>query len=204
MKFDESTREPTEWLITYRYNANEAKCPRVLLIGDSICNGYQEKVRDKLAGKAYVSFIATSRCLTDPYYAEDLARILERDTYEVIHFNNGLHSLKVNEEFWESELCRTLALIKEKASGASVIWATSTPLCDPEMTRKVVTLNAIAARVMQEEKIPINDLFGLMNPMDRSEYWVDTFHYNDAAKQIQADRVALAISQASAAFSEKR
>ena len=33
-------RENIEWSITYSYNATETGKPRVLLIGDSICNGY--------------------------------------------------------------------------------------------------------------------------------------------------------------------
>ncbi len=48
-------REATEWSTSYWYNANENRLPRILLIGDSICNGYQSMVKDKLAGVAYTS-----------------------------------------------------------------------------------------------------------------------------------------------------
>lgn len=38
-------RESIEWSTTYSYNATDTINPRVLLIGDSICNGYQSAVR---------------------------------------------------------------------------------------------------------------------------------------------------------------
>ena len=40
----EHPRENTEWIVSYAYNANDAKLPRVLLVGDSICNGYSGDV----------------------------------------------------------------------------------------------------------------------------------------------------------------
>ena len=50
--------ENTEWSISYAYHLTDAKknLPRVLLVGDSICQGYQGKVAAKLDGKANVTY----------------------------------------------------------------------------------------------------------------------------------------------------
>ena len=198
-------REGTEWMTSYAYNANDTSLPRVLLVGDSICNGYQTFVRDELAGTANVSFYATSKCVTDPTYLKSLSFMLEEYDYKVVHFNNGLHSLSTDRKAWESGLVAALNLIKEKGKGAKIIWATSTPLKNPDLTAKTKELNLIADRVMQVNTILIDDLFALMDPLDRNGFWVDTYHFNEAAKKMQAKqiadfvRTALGASKASAA-----
>lgn len=189
------SREGTEWTMVYWYNANDSKLPRILLIGDSICNGYNTFVRDELAGTAYVSFYATSKCASDPSYLKELAYILGEYRYDVIHFNNGLHSLNTDRKEWEAGLRAALALIQEKAKDSKIIWASSTPLKDAALTEKAKELNEIAASVMRESGIPTDDLFALMDPMDRS-LWTDTYHYNTDGRKMQGKKVADAVREA--------
>lgn len=201
----EHPREATEWIVSYAYNANDSKLPRVLLIGDSICNAYSGDVCKELAGTAYVTFFATSKCVCDKSYLRSLAFFLDEYDYALIHFNNGLHSLSSNRQDWETCLRAAIKLIKEKGKGAKIIWASSTPLKDPKLTEKAMELNAIAARVMNEEGVPTDDLFALMNPLDRDTNWSDTFHFKGEAKKMQAKvigeciRKALGTGKASAA-----
>ncbi len=185
----ERQREGTEWSITYAFDANQTKLPRVLLIGDSICNGYHSLVKEELAGSAYTSFWATSKCVTDRSYLKELTYLLEEYDYAVIHFNNGLHSLDTDRVTWEASLREVIRTLREKGKGAKLVWASSTPLKDPALTAKAKELNAIAARVMQENGIPTNDLFGLMDPQDRT-LWSDTYHYHEPGRRMQAKQVA--------------
>jgi len=189
-------REATEWIVSYAYQANDARLPRVLLIGDSICNGYSKEVCQELAGKAYVTFFATSKCVCDASYLRALACFLDEADYAVIHFNNGLHSLSSNRRDWEACLRAAIRLIKEKRRGAKLFWASSTPLKNPQLTEKAKELNAIAARVMTEEGVPTNDLFALMDPLDRERHWGDTFHFKGPAKAMQAKAVADCVRRA--------
>ncbi len=189
-------REATEWIVSYWYNADCNDRPRVLLIGDSICNGYQPFVRDELAGTAYVAFYASSKCVTDRSYLRELSYILDEYDYAVIHYNNGLHSLLTDPLRWEAGLRAALQLIREKGKGAKLIWASSTPVDKPDAPEKVNALNAIAARVARELNIPVNDLFALMDPLDRRTFWVDPYHYNDDGKKMQARQVADAVLSA--------
>lgn len=191
----ERQREATEWSITYAYQTNETGLPRVLLIGDSICNSYQIGVRDALKGTATTSFWATSKCLTDRSYLKELSFILDEYPYAVIHVNNGLHSLDTDRAAWAAALREVVAVLRTRGGGARLIWATSTPLRDPALTAKAQALNAIAAEVMDEAGLPTNDLFTLMDPQDRA-LWRDVFHFGDAGRQMLAERVAEAVRAA--------
>jgi hypothetical protein len=192
----ERRREGTEWDISYWYNANQNELPRILLVGDSITNGYQSLVRNELAGSAYVSFYATSKCVTDRSYLKALSYILDEYDYAVVHFNNGLHSLGTDPADWEKGLRDAFALIREKEPQAKIIWGSSTPLKDPDRTQKAIALNEVAAKVCQELGIPTDDLFALMDPLDREKDWADTYHFRGPAKQMQAKQVADVIRRA--------
>ncbi len=192
----EHPRENTEWITSYAYNANDTKLPRVLLIGDSICNGYNKEVCNELAGTASVTFFATSKCVCDKSYLRSLAFFLDEADYAVVHFNNGLHSLSSDRQDWETCLRASVKLIKAKGKGAKIFWASSTPLKDPALTAKAKELNAIAARVMAEEGIPTDDLFALMDPLDRDANWSDTFHFKGEAKKMQAKAIADCVRKA--------
>ncbi len=186
----ERRREGTEWLMYRSYNANSDKLPRVLLVGDSITNGYHKRVMKKLAGTAYVTLCASSKCVSDRTYLRELGYVLGENDYNIIHFNNGLHSLGSDRKEWEAGLRAALDLLKAKGKGAKIIWATSTPLKVAEKTEKAKELNSIAAKVMKEYNIPTDDLFVTMDKLDRNKYWRDTYHYKPAAIEMQAQQVA--------------
>lgn len=183
-------REGTEWDTAYWYNAADDRLPRVLLLGDSICNGYQTDVRNELAGVAYVAFWATSKCATDRSYLKQLAYILEEYPYKVVHFNNGLHSLVTDPVAWEAGVRAALALIREKAPDAKIIWASSTPIKDENRMPRVKALNEIGDRIAKENQLPVDDLFALMDPQDRATFWTDTYHFSPEARKLQAKQVA--------------
>jgi hypothetical protein len=188
----ERQREAIEWSITYWFNATDTQLPRILLVGDSICNGYHGQVREELDGTAYTSFWASSRCVTDRSYIKELTHLLDEYAYAVIHFNNGLHSLDTDRATWAAALDDVIAVLKAKGRGAKLVWASSTPLTDPALTAKAQELNAIAARVMAKHGIPTNDLFALVAPMGK-EQWCDVYHYHEPAKRLQAKQVAAAV-----------
>jgi hypothetical protein len=182
----------TEWVRIYHFDAGEDKLPRVLLIGDSICNGYSRAVGKKLKGIAYVSHFVTSKCVAERSYQRELSFVLDNDEfkYDVIHFNNGLHSFNTSNSDWEAGLRSILKLLREKAGNAKIIWGSSTPVRNKSKTEKVKEMNLIAARVMKEEGIPINDLFTLTNQANPAELWTDGVHYNKQGTDIQGEQVA--------------
>ena len=183
-------REGIEWSITYAFDATDISRPRVLLIGDSICNGYNGRVRDLLAGTVNVSFWASSKCVTDPDYFRELDFILDARPYDAVCFNNGLHSLTTDRAEWDTAYASALAFIRAKLPEAKVALTLSTPLKDPTLTKISASLNETVLRLAREEGLPVIDLFSAMDPLDRETYWSDTYHFRAEAIEIQAQRIA--------------
>jgi len=115
-----------------------AGLPRVLLIGDSISMGYTLPVRKLLEGKANVHRILTNGGPTKNGVA-NIEKWLGGGKWDVIHFNWGIHDLKympdgkrqVEPAGYEANLRKLVA--RMKATGAKLIWATTTPIPDGEL-----------------------------------------------------------------------
>ena len=194
-----SGRENIEWSIGYGFHLTDAKkdLPRVLLVGDSICNGYQGGVQRLLEGKANVTYWISSYCVTSPRYRKLLGFYLDDAQYEVIHLNNGLHSLDTDGKAWGNALYETLLFIRTRQPKARIIWATSTPTCDSAKTEKVRALNARAARIVEAVGgISTDDLFALCDPLDRGKNWRDKVHFKSGAANRQAQQVSEALLKA--------
>lgn len=192
-------REAVEWENSWMDGTGDANLPRVLLIGDSVCNAYQGEVRKRLAGVARVDYWASSKCLTDRSYLTALKYRLDEARYRVVHFNNGLHSIEdtTNPAEWANRLRDALRLIRARGRGARTIWATSTPVRDAGRLRdNVVRLNELGRVVAAEEGATLNDLFALMDPLPREEYWSDMYHYQPKGVAKEADQVAAKIRAA--------
>ena len=183
-------REATEWSITYSYRATETDKPRVLLIGDSICNGYNGKVRELLEGKVNVSFWASSKCVTDPAYFRELDFMLDAYPYDIISFNNGLHSLTTDRKEWDAAYRAAVSFIRAKLPDALLFLTTSTPLKDAELTAVAASLNETVHKIADDDILPEIDLFELMNGCDRDEFWSDTYHFKSEGIAMQAECIA--------------
>ena len=184
--------ENVEWSIAYAFNLTDANkdLPRALLVGDSICNGYQERVRELTRGVCNISYWISSYCVTSPEYLRLLDFHLSADSYEVVHFNNGLHSLGTDTRAWAAALKEAFQLIRRRQPQARIVWTTSTPLKDVAKTVKVRELNAAAAEVVKEiGGIETDDLFALLDPLDRESNWRDVFHHRPAAIELEAKQV---------------
>lgn len=183
-------RESIEWSINYQYNALDTVHPRVLLIGDSICNGYQDAVRARLDGLVNVSFWASSQCVTDPDYFRDLDRVLRIMPCAMVCFNNGLHSLVSDREEWTQAYSAAVDFIADSLPEAKLSLTLCTPLTDPDKTAISAELNDFAREVAADCNLPVIDLFTPMNALERGRYWRDVYHFTPEAIAMQADIIA--------------
>ncbi len=191
--------ENIEWSVAYAYGLADATkdLPRVLLVGDSICNGYQGRVRELLKGKMNVSYWISSYCVTSAAYLPLLTVYLEEAKYDVIHFNNGLHSLGTPTAAYEKGVRRVFQLIREKQPDAKLVWCTSTPLTNEVKTAKCRALNVAAAKVVAElGGIETDDLFSLLDPLDRTANWSDEYHHREAVQKKEAAQVTASVLSA--------
>jgi len=167
--------------------------PRVFIVGDSISGGYRDFVKNALEGRVNVSWWSSSYCVTSPSYLKFLEIYLDEAKYDVIHINNGLHSLGTPTGDYARELETALRLIRRKQPNAKIVWATSTPL-KGERTKKVRELNAAAAAVVARmDGIATDDLFALLDPLDRDANWADEYHHKGDARKMTANKVTEAI-----------
>ena len=88
-------REAIEWCDIWITHANETNLPRVLLIGDSIVRDYYPEVEKRLAGKAFVGRLATSRFVADAVLLKEIETVLDGTKFDVIVFNNGMHGCSI-------------------------------------------------------------------------------------------------------------
>jgi lysophospholipase L1-like esterase len=179
--------------------------PRLLLIGDSISMGYTEPVRKLLAGKFTVQRIAenggpTSRGVTN------LEKWLGSGKWDVIHFNFGLHDLRIMEDTgrqqappadYAANLRQIVARLKQ--TGARLIWASTTPVPAGKLTPErrpadVVAYNEAAARVMQENGIEVDDLYGFALPQLEKIQRPANVHFTDPGSAVLAEQVVRSIS----------
>jgi lysophospholipase L1-like esterase len=168
----------------------------VLLIGDSITRGYFGEVEKQLTGKAYCARLTTSKCVSDPFFPDEVQLLLKQYKFTVIHFNNGLHGWGYTEEQYRDGLLRLMDTLKEHAGSAKLIWATTTPIRNSnnleqvsDRTERVRARNRIAAEIMQERGIPTDDLYGAVE--EHPEFFAgDGVHYNSKGRQVQAKQVA--------------
>jgi len=167
----EPKREGIEWIDMWVPSSDKADLPHVLLIGDSISRGYYPVVEKALAGKAYVARYATSQFLSDPFLLENLRQLLSQMKFDVIHVNNGLHGLSYGEDDYRAALPAFLAVIREGAPQAKLIWASSTPASVANhieqigpLTERIKARNAAAHECVAAAGIPEDDLFALAFP----------------------------------------
>jgi acyl-CoA thioesterase-1 len=177
----------------------------VLLIGDSISAGYAEPVRQLLQGRFDVRRIPENGATT----VNGLNRIdswLGDTKWDVIHFNFGLHDLKIMEDgrrqvdlaAYEANLGRLAARLK--ATGARLIWASTTPVPDtkvspPRRSSDVPLFNTAARRVMEANRIEINDLYSFALPQLERIQTPANVHFSREGSAELARQVAAAIGK---------
>ena len=181
--------------------------PRVLLIGDSISIGYTLPVRERLAGKANVHRPAAN-CGPTTRGLKNLDTWLGEGTWDVIHFNFGLHDLKyiddagkntapdkghqqVSIEKYEQNLEKLTERLKQ--AGAVLIFATTTPVPPGEPQRlhdDAIRYNQAALRVMARHGARINDLHAFCLPRLKEIQRPGDVHFTAAGYDALAEEVA--------------
>ena len=186
--------------------ADDPKLPRVLLIGDSISMGYTIPVRRLLQGKASVHRIPENGGPTTNGLAK-LPKWLGDGKWDVIHFNWGLHDLKlmtggkhqVSVEAYENNLRELVRRLK--GTGAKLIWASTTPVPEgklnpPRANADVLAYNAIARRIMEENQIVTDDLYRFVLPQLSKIQRPENVHFTSEGSDALAQQVATSIESA--------
>ncbi|MGA2069410.1 MAG: SMP-30/gluconolactonase/LRE family protein [Thermoguttaceae bacterium] len=192
----------------------DPKLPRVLLIGDSILNGYHAKAAELLRGKVNLDVWVTPKHIGSKDLPDDMKAIFAEHTYDLILFNDvGLHAWepgRIPEGQYEPLMRAHLANLRKFAPKAKLVFASTTPMTtksrpialDPEFNPLIVQRNRIAAKIMAASHIPVADYYGtLVTKLDLAAG--DRFHWTKPAYDLLAQCAAAHIEQALPAAGEK-
>ena len=190
--------------------ATNDSLPKVLIVGDSISIGYMKPLVELLKGKASVHHNPGNAGHTGMGLT-NIKRYIGDTRWDVIHFNWGLWDLcyrnpksktqgrrdKINGKLthtldqYETKL--RMIVKNLKTTGARLIWATTTPVPDGEAGRikgDELKYNAIAAKIMGENNIPINDLHAHMTRRLKEFQKKGNVHFDAAGSKHLAEKVA--------------
>jgi hypothetical protein len=191
------------------------RLPQVLIIGDSISMGYTELVAQLLASKADVHR-PEGNCASTVEGQEHLSSWLGPATWDVIHFNWGLHDLKymgpkgenladpldpdsrqkVPPALYEKNL--TTLVESLGMTNARLVWCNTTPVpagADGRVPGDAAKYNAIAEPIMHSRGIGIDDLFGCAAPRLRAIQQPRNVHFTEGGYEILATHVAACIEE---------
>ncbi len=186
----------------------DPRLPRVLLIGDSILNGYHAKAAELLRGKVNLDVWVTPKHIGSKDLPADMQAIFAEHTYDLILFNDiGLHAWtpgRIPEGQYEPLTRAHLANLRKFVPAARLICATTTPMTtktrpialDPEFNPLIVERNRIVTKVMAENQVPVVDYYGLL--VGKLELAAgDRFHWTKPAYELlgrcAADKIAEAL-----------
>lgn len=185
-----------------------AELPRVLLLGDSIREGYADRVAKKLEGVAVVVHPGKENCADTPTTLKGLDKWLADARPTVVHFNNGLHDLKLDKktkvhqvpvEQYAKNLGEIVARLRKATP--HVVFATTTPILDDRHAARkaafdrleadVKQYNAAAIKAMLAEKVPVDDLHRIVTDGGADTLLgKDGTHYTPEGSDRLADAVA--------------
>lgn len=182
---------------------DDPSLPRVLLIGDSISEGYTIPTRHLLEGRANLHRIHTNGGNTAKGL-QNLADWLGSGNWTVIHFNFGLHDLILGPDGsttiplpeYDKNLRAIVAALRK--SSATLIWASTTPVPEiktgpPRKSTDVIAYNGAAKRIMEENRIEIDDLYGYALPQLGEIQLPGNVHFTPQGYEVLAKQVATSI-----------
>ena len=171
------------------YLKDDPNLPRVLPIGDSISRGYTLPTRHALAGKVNLHR-APANCGPTAMGLRKLAVWLGDGKWDLVHFNFGIHDRNSKPDDYAERLEELV--VKLKATGAKVVWASSTPLSGKLSPQgdSMVKLNEVASGIMEKHGVPIDDLHAAATPILDTMQGTDGCHFNGEGYEVLGRAVA--------------
>ena len=149
---------------------------------------------------------APANCRSTRYSLAELDRYLGDGGWRVIHCNWGIHDITQVEaagvqQVGIEEYERNLEALFDRlaATGAALIWATTTPVQAGTPSRSpedVVRYNRAAARIVASRGIAVDDLYALALPRMTELQPPRNVHFTEAGAEVLVAQVARSIRDA--------
>ena len=194
---------------------------KVLLIGDSIRQGYDAYVRESMQNVAKV-YYPNENCRFAEYVLRAFHQWTERlelNTLDAIHWNVGLwdtlriygDDLLTSPAVYREYIGRIMKRMRFMFPEAKIIFATSTPVLEegfiPEYemryNKDVEHFNAIASEEVIKHGGTVNDLYALLKEAPPSFHSDQTHFYTREATKLLGERVTAVLCDALGLTNEK-
>ena len=187
-------KERFEWIHSWCDETQNTDLPRVLLVGDSITLGYQEKVRQKLKGVCYVDFISCSYAIDTKIYNDLVYRFAADSEYRLIHFNHGLHGQHMTKRTYLSKMKKLSEKLGAKSRivfvTSTVVFAEGNVRLDKVWTKKLKERNDAVKELAALRGDGVDDLYAVSVNIPKEYRNMDGTHYTDEGYEIFASAVA--------------
>lgn len=174
-------KERFEWIHSWQDQNFNSDLPRILLIGDSITHGYQEIVREKFKGVAYVDYIATSYGVDATIYKQLVLNFAKYNTYDLIQFNFGLHANHLSKRSYKTRVKDIIIRLKSCAkvvlANSTVVYKQGNETIDPLWMKRVNERNQAMHEIADELNLNVNDLFTVSTTIPPKYRNEDGTHY---------------------------
>ena len=181
--------------------------PSIILIGDSICMAYRPLVQKLLQDKFHILGISENGGDSSKVLQNLDEWMIKRDA-DMIHFNCGLHDLKLMPgapglqqplDVYEANLKNIVRRLQNETT-MRLAWATTTPVIDERHKaakgferhlEDVRAYNRVATAIMTEAGIPIDDLYSVIENDDvEACISADGVHMTERGNKILAAAVS--------------
>ena len=184
---------------------------QIFLIGDSIREGYCEKVKEALRDRAEVIYPGEN-CRTSQYIVMRMlpwSELCRKEDVAVVHVNcgqwdaghmNGTPEPLTSLTEYRKNLHSIIWELEKFFPQAQIILATTTPMnpahpetINPRTTGEIVEYNRILKEVAREKNLPVNDLFEESQDWGE-EFYLDYCHMTEEGYSRLAKKVTRAVS----------
>ncbi len=153
--------------------------PRILVIGDSISGGYRGFLTERYQDQANIDYWLTGYLSAqgdNSPLERALTGVLSNGPYDAVTFNFGLHwwphdGRYSTDEKYVAEMTKVVALMQKVAPETKFIWnrttpwrttpEDATPTLETPQNERIMHVNQLADRIMNEHGIPTIDLYSI-------------------------------------------
>lgn len=180
-----SKLEKIEWTnIWYTDTRLENK---ILLLGDSITQGYHCYVDEAFENKYCVGTHTTSKAVDNIYLIKEIELMINqygKNNFKAVHVNNGIHGSHLSDSEYAKFFDMYIYQLKEMLPDSKFILALSTPITTPEKgfryspaNDQIIRRNAIVTETAKRYGMTAEDLYSVVDGIDEIRAG-DGFHYN--------------------------
>lgn len=197
-------RERMEWTHYESWEGDR----KVLAVGDSIVWGAHKYMESQL-GELALTTVVSAHGVNEEQFQRSVAMLatLNDEEYEVVYFNNGLHTRgQTPSEYaanYEKTLRELMRLIPAKkwilglstpiSNKQTDKWDNTTPISNQEYrtleeaNALVIEFNEKVKEIAEKLDLPYYDAYSLM--ADKNDLKIDPYHYNADGRRIFAEAV---------------